>query len=105
MTTIIPDDGKEKYPEWTRVSNWIDFFDLLNKGENVWIRVETQFISTREGLVTVDIDASDLGFYIFDAETQQGGYLGSFWLNYFLISEKYWDLNQSFLRIQLKSMG
>ena len=70
MTTIIPDDGKEKYPEWTRVSNWIDFFDLLNKGENVWIRVETQFISTREGLVTVDIDASDLGIYIFDAETQ-----------------------------------
>ena len=88
MTTIIPDDGKEKYSEWTRVSSWIQFFNLLQKGEKVWIRVQTQFITGREGLVEVDIDASGLGFYVFDIETRQGGWLES------LMSRCYPDLRK-----------
>ena len=88
VTTIIPDNGEEVYPEWTRVSSWIQFFDLYNKRKKVWIRVSTQFISSREGLVEVDIDASELGFYVLDIETQQGGWLES------LMSRCYPDLRK-----------
>jgi hypothetical protein len=75
MTTIIPDDGKENCPGWTRVSNWIHFFDLLQKKEKVWIRVLTRGDAFSQELEEVDICGSEKGYFIDPPDGVGGGWL------------------------------
>lgn len=95
MTTIIPDDKKEVYADWTRVSSWIQFFNLLNKGEKVWIRVSTRSDAGSQELEMVDICGSEKGYYIDPYDGVGGGLL------HLMMNRNYPDLRK-ILKIKSK---